>query len=154
MKIAIGSDHAGFALKETIKKYLDELNYTFTDFGCFTTDPIDYPDIGIQVAEAVAKGEYSRGILICGSGIGMDMVANKVPGCRAVLCSDPLVARYGRTHNDANILCLGERIIGHAMACEIVRVFLTTEFAGERHKIRIDKISEIEKKYLKEKNKK
>lgn len=147
MKIALGSDHAGFNLKETVKKYLDELNHTGIDFGCFDTSPVDYPDIGVQIAEAVHKGECQRGILFCGSGVGMDIVANKVPGIRAVLCTEPLTTRYARTYNDANVLCLGERIIGKNMACEIVRVFLTTEFAGERHKIRVDKISEVEKKY-------
>lgn len=149
MKIAIGSDHAGFRLKEEVAKLLEKEQYSFTDFGTFSPDPVDYPDIGEKVAEAVAAGKYDRGILICGTGIGISIAANKVPGIRAALCADTFSARSSIQHNNANILALGERAIGIGVAMDIVKVWLATEFPGEtRHKNRIDKISGIEKKYI------
>jgi len=147
MKIILGSDHAGFNLKEKIKKYLKEQDFSFDDLGTYSTDPVDYPDITLKVAKAVAKGEYRRGIIICGTGIGTAIVANKVPGIRAALCHDPVSSSFSRTHNDANILTLGERIIGPNLALEIVRIFLTTEFSGGRHIRRVEKIKKIEEKY-------
>ncbi len=149
MKIILGSDHAGFNLKEKIKKYLKEQDFSFDDLGTYSTDPVDYPDITLKVAKAVAKGEYRRGIIICGTGIGTAIVANKVPGIRAALCHDPVSSSFSRTHNDANILTLGERIIGPNLALEIVRIFLTTEFSGGRHIRRVEKIKKIEEKYSK-----
>ena len=109
MKIILGSDHAGFNLKEKIKKYLKEQDFSFDDLGTYSTDPVDYPDITLKVAKAVAKGEYRRGIIICGTGIGTAIVANKVPGIRAALCHDPVSSSFSRTHNDANILTLSTR---------------------------------------------
>lgn len=149
MKIVLGSDHAGFNLKEKIKKYLKEQDFLFDDLGTYSTDPVDYPDITLKVAEAVAKGEYTRGIIVCGTGIGTAIAANKVPGIRAALCHDPVSSSFSRTHNDANILTLGERIIGPNLALEIVRIFLTTEFSRGRHIRRVEKIKKIEEKYSK-----
>jgi ribose 5-phosphate isomerase B len=149
MKIAIGSDHAGFELKERIKKYLEKLGYDYKDFGTDNTESVDYPDYALKVAEAVAKKEYDRGILICGSGIGMCMAANKVPEIRAAFCPTVELAKLSREHNDANVLTFGARIIDEKTAKDIVKVWLKTEFAGERHLRRVNKIKEIEKKYSK-----
>ena len=140
MRIAVGSDHAGFHLKETIKGLLAELGHTYEDFGCYDTAAIDYPDIGFPVAEAVAQGRFDQGILVCGSGIGMCIVANKVPGIRAAVCHDTFSARGAREHNDANILCLGERVIGSGLAREIVTAYLSSDFVGGRHARRLEKI--------------
>lgn len=145
MRIAIGSDHAGFELKQAVKELLSELGHSFEDFGCYNTHSVDYPDIGRQVAEAVARGEFERGILVCGSGIGMSVVANKVPGIRAALCCDPFIARKAREHVNANILCLSEWRLGKTLAREVVQNYLEAEFEGERHARRLKKIEEIEK---------
>lgn len=137
MKIAIGSDHGGYKLKEEIKKYLDKKGYIYKDFGCDSEESCDYPDYGFPVAKAVARREYDRGILICKSGIGMSMVANKVKGVRAALCNTPSIAKKSREHNDANVLVLS----GETMdSKKIVDIWLRTEFLGGRHKRRIDKI--------------
>lgn len=149
MSIAIGSDHGGFQLKEVIKEYLTQENYDFVDFGTSSEISVDYPDYALKVAEAVASGSCAKGILICGTGIGVGIVANKVPGIRAALCHDTFSARASREHNDANILTMGERVIGRGVALEIVRIWLTTDFAGGRHTCRVDKIREVEKKYSK-----
>ncbi|SFU49731.1 ribose-5-phosphate isomerase [Clostridium sp. DSM 8431] len=149
MKIAIGADHGGFGLKEEIKKYLDENGYEVKDFGTYSTDSCDYPDYGLQVAEAVAAKEYEFGILICGTGIGIGIAANKVPGIRAALCSDTFSAHATREHNDANILTMGARVVGPGLALDIVKTFLNAKFEGDRHVRRLNKISEIEKKYSK-----
>jgi ribose 5-phosphate isomerase B len=149
MKIAIGSDHGGVQLKETIKEFLSEEGYEFKDFGTNSTGSCDYPDYALPVAEAVVGKEFDFGILICGTGIGIGMAANKVPGVRAALCCDTFSAHATREHNDANILTLGQRVIGEGLALDIVKTFLTTEFQGGRHQNRIDKIAEIEKKYNK-----
>lgn len=149
MKIAIGSDHGGFKLKEEIKSYLAELGYEYHDFGTFSPEAVDYPDFARKVAEAVAKGDYERGILICGTGIGIGIAANKVPGIRAALCHDTFSARASREHNDANILTMGERVIGPGLAKEIVKVWLESEFAGGRHARRVEKIRAIERDYSK-----
>ena len=149
MKIAIGADHGGFGLNEEIKKYLDENGYEVKDFGTYSTDSCDYPDYGLQVAEAVAAKEYEFGILICGTGIGIGIAANKVPGIRAALCSDTFSAHATREHNDANILTMGARVVGPGLALDIVKTFLNAKFEGDRHVRRLNKISEIEKKYSK-----
>lgn len=138
--IIIGCDHAGYALKEFIKDYLIVLNFTVEDFGTFSDDAIDYPDIGIQVAKKISSGEYPRGILICGTGIGMSMVANRFPSVRAALCNDLFSAIMSRRHNNANILVMGGRVIGPELAKEIIRTWLETPFEGGRHQRRLDKI--------------
>lgn len=147
MKVAIGSDHAGFNLKKEIIVMLEYKGYEVLDCGCFSSDSVDYPDIAEAVAEAVLK-EGSPGIVICGTGIGISMAANKIPGIRAALCGEPFSARMAREHNDANILAMGARIIGTGLAIEIVKAFLDTSFAGERHQLRVDKIKEIERKHI------
>jgi len=149
MKIAIGSDHAGFELKEKIKKLLEELGHEYEDFGTDSEESVDYPDYALRVAESVAKKECDKGILICGSGIGMCMSANKVPGIRAAFCSNTEMARLSREHNDANVLTMGARLIDEVTAKEIVKVWLKTKFLGERHLRRVNKMKDIEKKYSK-----
>ena len=144
MRIAIGSDHRGFALKEALKELLAELGHEWVDFGCQTEEPVDYPDIARPLAEAVAAGEYERGILICGSGVGMSIAANKVKGVRAALCGNSFTARLARRHNDANVLCLGSWCIGQGLAEDIVRVFLSEDFEGGRHARRLEKIRAME----------
>lgn len=149
MKIAVGSDHGGFLLKDEIMKHLKQNNVEFVDFGCFTTESVDYPDIGQAVGEAVARGEYDRGIICCGTGIGISISANKVPGVRAALCGDCFSAKVSREHNDANVLALGERVIGVELARMIVDIWLSSEFQGGRHGRRVEKIAKIEEKYNK-----
>ena len=141
MRIAIGNDHWGVELKKAIIKLLTDSEHSYEDFGCFTTDPVDYPDIAQKVAGAVARGDFKRGILICNNGIGMSMAANKVKGIRAALCYTAFNARRTRQHQDANILCLGagEEQVQEPVA-EIVEAFLTAESEGGRHQRRIDKI--------------
>lgn len=140
LKIAIGSDHGGFHYKEAIMEYLKARNIEFVDVGTHTRESCDYPDIAQNVAKKVVSGEFNRGILICGTGIGMSIAANKIRGIRAALCSDTYSARVCRAHNNANILCLGERVIGEHLALDIVDIWLKTGFEGGRHKRRIDKI--------------
>ncbi|AGX41527.1 ribose 5-phosphate isomerase B [Clostridium saccharobutylicum] len=149
MKIAIGCDHGGFELKNEIIKFLQSEKYEVKDFGTYSTDSCDYPDIAFPVAEAVAQKEFEFGILICGTGIGIGIAANKVPGIRAALCSDTFSAHATREHNNANILTMGQRVVGTGLALDIVNTFLSSKFEGDRHQKRIDKISEIEKKYSK-----
>jgi len=144
MKIAIASDHGGFELKQEVIKYFQEKAIDYKDLGTFSKESVDYPDIAIACAEAVARGEYDRGIIICGTGIGVTIAANKVKGIRAALCSDTFSAKMARMHNDANILTLGGRVIGPCLAVEIVEAWLEAEFEGGRHKRRIDKIAEYE----------
>ena len=143
MRIAIGCDHRGLDLKQSIIKLITEMGHSYEDFGCYTTDPVDYPDIAQKVAERVAGGDFERGILICDTGIGMSIAANKVKGIRAALCHDAFSARRARQHNDANILCLGA---GRALDTvrEIIDVFLASQFEGGRHKRRLDKIKAME----------
>ncbi len=145
--IAIGSDHGGFNLKTSIIDHLKEKGMQIKDFGTYDTNSIDYPEIGLAVAESIKNGECEKGIIICGTGLGISISANKVPGIRAALCTDTFMARMSREHNDANILALGERVVGVGLALDIVDTWLTTEFAGGRHKTRVDKISDIENKY-------
>ncbi len=145
MRIAVGCDHWGVNLKQDIIKVITGAGHSYEDFGCYTTDSIDYPDIAKKVAEAVTKGYFECGILICSTGIGMSIAANKVKGIRAALCHDVFSARRARQHNDANILCLGagEEQEQEPVA-EIVNAFLTGEFEGGRHQRRVDKIRDVE----------
>ncbi len=146
MKLAIGCDHGGFELKEEILKFLKTIaNIQVSDFGPSGKDSVDYPDFGGKVSEAVSKGAMDRGILICGTGIGMSIVANRYPGVRAALCHDHFTAQMSREHNDANVLVMGERVIGKGVALELVKTWLDTGFAGGRHQKRLDKITDIEK---------
>ena len=147
MKIAIGSDHAGYELKELIKNHLQEKGFDIKDFGTGSTASTDYPDFAVRVGEAVAAKDFERGILICGTGIGISIAANKVPGVYCGLVSDCFSAKASRWHNDTNIIALGARVIGPGLALEIVDIWLKTEFKGDRHQKRINKIIEIEKKY-------
>lgn len=146
MKIAIGSDHAGFELKSEIIILLKEMGIECIDFGTNGPQSVDYPDFGEKVSMAVSKGEMDRGILICGTGIGMSIVANKFPNIRASLCNDLFTAKMSRLHNDANILVIGGRIVGKDLAKEIVRVWFSTDFEGGRHLIRLEKIKKIEER--------
>ncbi|OUM95249.1 MAG: ribose 5-phosphate isomerase B [Firmicutes bacterium ZCTH02-B6] len=145
MRIAIGSDHAGFELKKELAAHLEAAGYSVVDMGTESRESCDYPDYAQRVAEAVAAGQYDRGILVCGTGIGMSIAANKVPGVRAALCAEPFSARMAREHNDANVLCLGARVVGPGLALEIADAFLAAQFAGGRHARRVDKIRELEK---------
>ena len=142
MKIAIGSDHAGFYLKEDIKKYLEEKNIEVIDMGPFDDKRVDYPDYGHAVGHEVIDNNLDFGIVICGSGIGISISSNKVKGIRAALCSEPYSAKLARRHNDANVLAMGARLIGHDMAIEIVEAFLNEKFEGGRHISRVKKIEE------------
>jgi len=148
MRIAIGGDHRGSKLKELVIRILEEHGYDYNDFGCYTEEAVDYPDIAVQVVEAVAGGEYDRGILICGTGIGMCISANKVRGIRAAQCYNAFTAKRARQHNDAQICCLSAEQ-GKARVPSILEVFLTTEFEGGRHIPRLNKIKEIEDKQCK-----
>jgi len=143
MRIAIGCDHRGLELKQFIIKLLNQTEHSYEDFGSYTADPADYPDIARKVAEAVARGDFDRGILICDTGIGMSIAANKVKGIRAALCYDAFTAHRARQHTDANILCLGTRQTEDTVS-EIVEVFLNTQFEGGRHQRRVDKIKAME----------
>lgn len=144
MKIALGSDHGGYALKCDIIQLLEKLGYEYEDFGCYSTDSCDYPIFGEAAARAVAEGKCDRGIVICTTGIGVSIVANKVKGIRCALCSDPLSASLTRRHNNTNMLAMGAGIIGQNLAMEIVDTWLTTEFEGGRHERRVNKIMALE----------
>jgi ribose 5-phosphate isomerase B len=144
MRVAIGSDHAGFVLKGELCSLLDELRIEYRDFGTFSTDAVDYPDFVAPVARAVSRGEYELGIVIGGSGTGEAIVANKVRGIRCVQCTNPVVARLAREHNDANVIAFGARIIGTEVAKACLREFLASQFAGGRHIARLEKLARIE----------
>lgn len=144
MKVAVGSDHGGFKLKAEVMKHLTEKGIEFKDFGTYSEDSCDYPEFAEKVAHQVVDKNYDFGILICGTGIGIGIAANKVDGVRAALCSDTFSAHACREHNNANILTMGERVIGPGLALDIVDIFLSTEFQGGRHQTRIDKIKKIE----------
>ena len=144
MRIAIGCDHRGLNLKRVIAGLLSEEGHSYEDFGCYDTASVDYPDIGGRVAQAVAEGRFDHGILVCSTGIGMSMVANKVPGVRAALCHDIFSARRSREHNDANMLCLGEWVVGEGLAREIVSAYLGAQFQGGRHAQRLEKVRDWE----------
>ena len=143
MRIAIGCDHRGLDLKQSIIKLISQMGHSYEDFGCYTADSVDYPDIAQKVAERVAKGDFERGILICDTGIGMSIAANKVKGIRAALCHDAFSARRARQHNDANILCLGTGETPDTVR-EIIEVFLASQFEGGRHLRRLNKITTME----------
>ncbi len=146
MRIAIGCDHRGVNLKQDIIKSITDAGHSYEDFGCYTTDPVDYPDIAQKVGEAVASGDFERGILVCNTGIGMSIAANKVKGIRAALCYTAFNACRTRQHNDANVLCLGAEV-EHEPVAEIVNAFLTCEFEGGRHQRRLDKIIDMESQF-------
>ncbi|MDH4270270.1 MAG: ribose 5-phosphate isomerase B [Dehalococcoidia bacterium] len=143
-RIAIGCDHRGLALKKPTMSFLQNAGYTYQDFGCYSTDPVDYPDIAQRVGEAVASGDFDQGILICDTGIGMSIAANKVKSIRAALCCNSFSAQRARQHNDANILCLRTEDIDTESALEIVKTFLATDFEGGRHMRRVNKIRALE----------
>lgn len=144
MKVVLASDHRGYQLKDSLKKFLEERKMEFLDVGTFSADSVDYPDFAMLAAEKVSHGDYDRGILICGSGIGMCIVANKFPGVRAAVCHDVSAAEMSRKHNDSNMLGLGADVINEELARKILYVWLETKFEGGRHLRRIQKISEIE----------
>lgn len=145
MKVAIGSDHGGLNIKAEIKNLMDELNIQYEDVGCDCDESVDYPDYALPVAKKVASGEVDRGILICGTGIGMSIAANKISGIRCALVHDTFSAKATREHNDSNILAMGERVIGPGLAREVAKVWLQTEFEGGRHARRVEKITLLEK---------
>ena len=144
--IALGADHAGLTLKEVVKTWLERDGHQVLDLGTHTADSVDYPDYAAAVTDALLTGAAERGILVCGTGIGMAMAANKVPGVRAAACADAYTARMAREHNDANVLTLGARILSPEDAIEIVRVWLDTSFAGDRHARRLAKLAALEQK--------
>jgi len=145
-KIAIASDHGGFDLKKSIVSFLLNNGWVVDDFGAPSTDPVDYPDYGIKLANAIIAKKFVRGILICGTGIGMSVIVNRFPGIRGTLCSDVYTAKMSREHNDSNILIMGGRVIGPGLAIEILDTWLNTEFEGGRHQRRLDKIKNIDAK--------
>lgn len=144
MKVAIASDHGGINIRKEICNLMDELGIPYEDFGCECTTSVDYPDYALPVAEKVANGEFDRGILICGTGIGMSIAANKVKGIRCALVHDTFSAKATREHNDTNMLAMGERVIGPGLARDIAKIWLTTEFEGGRHENRVGKIKDYE----------
>ncbi|WP_010280059.1 ribose 5-phosphate isomerase B [Paenibacillus senegalensis] len=148
MKVAIGSDHGGVRLKEEIKQVILSMGHEVEDCGCNCTDSVDYPDYAIAVCDKVVAGQADRGILICGTGIGMTIAANKIPGIRCALVHDLFSAKATREHNDSNVLAMGERVIGSGVASEITRIWLETGFSGEaRHAGRVEKVKSLENKY-------
>jgi ribose 5-phosphate isomerase B len=144
-KIAISSDHAGYKLKKIILTFLKELDYQVDDMGPQNSESVDYPDYGISLAQAVVERKVPRGVVICGTGIGMSIVVNRFPGIRGTLCSDLYTAKLCREHNDSNVLIMGGRVVGHDLAKEIVRIWLNTPFKGGRHQKRINKIIQFDK---------
>ena len=149
MKIAIASDHAGFSLKEDVKKHLQEFGHEYKDFGTYSEDSVDYPDYASLVCNSISENMFERGILICGTGIGMSIAANKFPGIMAALCYDAESAKLSREHNDSNVLVLGGRITNSDVARDIVSSWLDTKFSGDRHMRRVNKIKDIEQKMRK-----
>lgn len=149
MKIALACDHGGLNLKREIIEYLKQNGHVYVDYGTDSFDSCDYPDFALPAAEAVARGECEKGIIVCSTGIGVSIVANKVRGVRCAHCHDTYCAEFTRRHNDANVLALGEKVVGTGYALKIVETFLTTVFEGGRHQRRVDKIADIEQKYCK-----
>lgn len=143
--LAIGSDHGGFELKKYIISHLREQGIKVEDYGSYDGSPVDYPEIALKVTSAITSGKAKLGILVCGTGIGMSMAANKVKGIRAAACSETFSAKYTRMHNDANVLCLGGRVIGPGVACELADLFINTPFEGGRHERRVAAVMDIEK---------
>ncbi len=148
MRVALGCDHRGLRLKRAIMDVLEGWGHEFRDFGCYTEEPVDYPDIARQVAAEVVAGNFEHGILICATGIGMSIAANKVKGVRAALCCNVFTAERARRHNDANILCLGAETTEPGIACEIVRAYLSARFDGGRHLRRVEKVRHLEEGQL------
>lgn len=146
MKIAVGCDHGGFEHKNAIAEHLKTRGFEVTDYGILELQSVDYPDIAVKLCDSIVKGENELGILVCGTGIGMSIAANKVKGIRAAACSEHFSAKYTRLHNNSNVLCLGGRVIGVGTAIELVDLFVDTEFEGGRHQTRIDKVMAIENK--------
>ena len=142
--IALAADHGGFELKEAVKAHLEELGLEYIDFGTHSTDSVDYPDMAVPACDAVVSGQCEKALLFCGTGVGISMAANKIKGIRACCCSDSFSCEYTRRHNDANALCMGGRVVGAGLACQLVDIFLNTEFEGGRHQRRIDQITAIE----------
>lgn len=149
MKIALGCDHGGIVLKPAIKELLENRNIEIVDFGCYTSDSVDYPDFALKVAEAVSTGSVDKGIILCGTGIGISIAANKVKGIRAAVAHDLFTAEMCKKHNNANIISMGGRVVTPELATEMVKVWLDSEFEGGRHTTRVDKITKIEEKYFK-----
>jgi len=147
MKVALGCDHAGYRLKEVIASCLNQAGHGILDEGTYSGESCDYPDFAERVALRVVSGEAERGIIICATGVGMAMTANKVTGIRAAVCNDLYTARYSRLHNDANVLALGARVVGPGVAEEIVHIWMETPFEGGRHSRRLDKLAEVEKRH-------
>ena len=147
MKLAIGCDHGGFELKEAVREYLEREGIAYEDFGAYSTDSVDYAPIAAKAARYVASGQADYGVLICSTGIGISMAANKVKGIRAACCSDCFSAKYTRLHNNANVLCFGGRVVGAGLACMMVDAFLETGFEGGRHQRRVDKILALEENF-------
>lgn len=155
LMVAVGSDHAGYELKEHLKEILSGLGHDVLDLGTDSTASCDYTDFAVAVSERVISGEADRGLLICGSGVGMSIASNKFPGIRAALCNDKYTAEYSRRHNDANVITMGARILSREVAAGLLTIFLDTEFEGEgpagsRHRQRLNKIVQVERKYMKE----
>jgi len=146
MKIAVGCDHGGFEHKNAIAEHLKERGFEVTDYGIYEVKSVDYPEIAEKLCDSIVKGKNELGILVCGTGIGMSIAANKVKGIRAAACSEHFSAKYTRLHNNSNILCLGGRVIGVGTAIELVDLFVDTSFEGGRHQTRVDKITAIENK--------
>ncbi|MBK1813651.1 ribose 5-phosphate isomerase B [Clostridium sp. YIM B02505] len=144
--LALGCDHGGYRLKEIIKDYLDKKSIQYKDFGSFSEESVDYPEIAINLSEEVAKGNYDKGILCCGTGVGVSIASNKVKGIRAALVGDCFTAKATREHNDSNVLCLGGRVIGEELALMIIDIWLNTEFIGKHHTKRLDQIADYENK--------
>lgn len=144
MRVALGADHAGYELKEQVKRLLEELGVPYEDFGTISNESVDYPDFAVKVSRGVSSGQFDRGVLVCGSGIGMAMAANKISGVRAASVVDLESARLSREHNDANVLAVGARVTPPDLALEIVRTFLNTPFVGGRHQRRVDKINGLD----------
>lgn len=145
MRVALGADHGGYELKETIRAHLEKQGIEVQDFGTHSNDSVDYPKYGFSVGSAIIKGETDLGIVVCGTGLGISIAANKIPGIRAAVCTETFSARMAREHNNANILALGARVIGVGLALDIVDIFLKTEFSGGRHALRVNLISDIER---------
>jgi len=145
-RVIAGSDHAGLGLRAEVVKTAKACGYEVEDLGPFTSESVDYPDYAVKVAEAVAAGRAKAGILVCGTGIGISMAANKMPGIRAAVCRSEYEARMARAHNDANVLCLGDRVTGHGLGAAIVEVFLATPFEGGRHARRVEKIDALDRR--------
>ncbi|MEG2082414.1 MAG: ribose 5-phosphate isomerase B [Oscillospiraceae bacterium] len=142
--IVLAADHGGYELKEAVKKHLEDKGVSFIDVGTYSTQSVDYPDIAKLGCDKITKGECDKGLFFCGTGVGISIAANKIKGIRACCCSDCFSAKYTRLHNDANVLCMGGRVVGAGIACEIADLFLNTEFEGGRHAVRVGKITALE----------